>query len=203
MIDEALKHGVEFFVQTSVDRGGEEKSYDNPTAIPHFISKHRIEHHLVDKSKNTNMNWTILRPVAFFDNFAPGFLGKAFTAMWRVALKGKSFQLISSKDIGWFGAQALLDPATYKGRAISLAGDQLTNDEFAKVYKDTIGETLPTTYGFVASIMLYLIKDLGIMFKWFHDEGYGANVEELRKIHPGLQDSKAWLLESSYAKKQQ
>jgi uncharacterized protein YbjT (DUF2867 family) len=66
VVDGALAAGVKFFVYTSVERGGEDQSYENPTPIPHFISKHRIEHHLVEKAGD-KMQWTILRPVAFMD----------------------------------------------------------------------------------------------------------------------------------------
>jgi uncharacterized protein YbjT (DUF2867 family) len=66
LVDAALKNGVKHFVYTSVDRGGD-KSYDNPTYVPHFISKHNIEHHLVDSSKGTDMGWTVLRPTAFLE----------------------------------------------------------------------------------------------------------------------------------------
>lgn len=51
ILNGALANGVEFFVYSSVNRGGEEKSYETKTNIPHFISKHNFEHHLVDKSK--------------------------------------------------------------------------------------------------------------------------------------------------------
>jgi uncharacterized protein YbjT (DUF2867 family) len=68
LVDAALAHDVKFFVYSSIDRGGE-KSFDNPTPIPHFISKHNIEHHLVDKAgaKGEKLGWTILRPTAFLD----------------------------------------------------------------------------------------------------------------------------------------
>lgn len=66
MVDGALANGVKFFVYSSVDRGGEEKSYETKTKIPHFISKHDVEHHLVEKSKG-KMEWTILRPCTFMD----------------------------------------------------------------------------------------------------------------------------------------
>lgn len=68
LVDAALEHGVKMFVYTSVDRGGD-KSFDTPTPIPHFISKHNIEHYLVDKAgaKGEKMQWTILRPTAFLD----------------------------------------------------------------------------------------------------------------------------------------
>lgn len=66
MVDGALANGVKFFVYSSVDRGGEEKSYETKTKIPHFISKYHIEHHLLEKSK-AKMEWTILRPCTFME----------------------------------------------------------------------------------------------------------------------------------------
>ena len=39
---------------------GDEHSWENPTPIPHFASKHEIEHHLKDTAGE--MGWTILRP---------------------------------------------------------------------------------------------------------------------------------------------
>jgi uncharacterized protein YbjT (DUF2867 family) len=51
------------------------------------------------------MTWTILRPTAFIDNVAPGFARKIFPTTWKAGLKPTTkLQLISSKDIGFFGA---------------------------------------------------------------------------------------------------
>jgi len=50
LIDEAVAHGVKHIVFTSVDRGGDEKSWTNPTNIKHFLAKHNIEIHLRDKA---------------------------------------------------------------------------------------------------------------------------------------------------------
>jgi hypothetical protein len=66
LVDEAVANGVEWFVYSSVDRGGDEKSWDNPTPIPHFISKHNIELYLREKAGD-KMMWSILRPTAFMD----------------------------------------------------------------------------------------------------------------------------------------
>jgi len=60
MVDEAVKAGVKQFVYSSVERGGDEESWNNPTPIPHFESKYQIEHHLRDNAKQ--MGWTVLRP---------------------------------------------------------------------------------------------------------------------------------------------
>lgn len=59
LIDASLKAGVKFFVYSSVDRHGED-SINNPTDVPHFIHKHEIEHYLIEKTKSTDMRWTIL-----------------------------------------------------------------------------------------------------------------------------------------------
>ncbi|XRM43824.1 hypothetical protein ABZX51_006978 [Aspergillus tubingensis] len=123
LIDESIRQKVKFFVYSSVDRGGEEHSFQNPTKIPHFIKKHNIEHHLVNRSKDGNMDWVILRPAAFFENLTPDFFGKVFTTCFKMALAGKPLQLVATSDIGYFGAEAFLNPEKYKGRAISLAGD--------------------------------------------------------------------------------
>ncbi|KAL4951309.1 hypothetical protein BDW69DRAFT_170333 [Aspergillus filifer] len=128
LIDETLKHEVEFFVQTSVDRGGEEKSPNSPTDIPHFAAKHNIEQHLMTNSKGTDMRWFILRPVAFMENLTAGFFGKVFATSYKMALRGKPLQHIATSDIGYFAAEGLLNPDVWAGRGLSLAGDELTYD---------------------------------------------------------------------------
>ncbi|KAF2194409.1 NmrA-like family protein [Zopfia rhizophila CBS 207.26] len=200
LIDAAIEVGVKFFVYTSVDRYGE-ASIDNPTRIPHFINKHNIEHHLINSTKNGKMNWTILRPVAFMENFTDNFLGRAFVTSWKMAVKNKPLQVIAVRDIGFFGAQAFLRPDEFKGRGISLAGDELTIDQMAQIFKKKTGRDLDWTYRFICSLLMWMVKDFGIMFKWFYDVGYAANIAELKKMHPGLTNFETWLeTESQFAK---
>lgn len=196
LIDESIKNGVEHFVFTSVERGGNDRSEKNPTDIEHFASKHRIEEYLKEKSGNgSKMTYTILRPVAFMDNLNPGFFGKAFASMWG-GLGDKPLQLVSTRDIGLFGARAFTDPA-YKNRAIGLAGDELTLAQGQKVFKETMGFDMPITYGFVGSGIKYMVKEVGTMFGWFKDEGYAVDIQALRKEEPRLQSLGQWLKESS------
>lgn len=139
------------------------------------------------------MDWTILRPVAFLENFTPDFFGKVFTTAWKITVKEKPLQVISTKDIGFFGAKAFLFPDQYKGQAISLAGDELTFDKMAEIFKSKTGKSVPMTFDFVARSLLWMMKDLGYMFQWFYDVGYGANIAALKETHPGLKDFKTWL----------
>lgn len=43
LITEAEKNGVGHFVFNSVERGGDARSWENPTDVPHFATKHNSE----------------------------------------------------------------------------------------------------------------------------------------------------------------
>lgn len=202
LVDEALKHGIKQFVYSSVERGGEKTSFDNPTPIPHFISKHNIEHHLVEKAQGTDMNYTILRPVAFMENWSSGFFGKMFGAMWSSALPAdRKLQLISVQDIGYFAAQAFTNPDQYRNRAVGLAGDELTLDQANKIFMEKTGSPAPATYGFLGAGLMWGVKEVGTMFGWFRDVGYGVDIPALKKEHPGLLSLGDWIEKHSAFKK--
>ncbi|KAF4960903.1 hypothetical protein FSARC_10334 [Fusarium sarcochroum] len=200
-IDECVNYKVSFFVYGSVDRGGD-RSFNNRTPVPHFASKYDVEHYLAEKASLANMDYTFLRPAGFMDNYKPGFQSKMFLTCWKIALKDKPLQLIAVSDIGYFAAQAFMDPQRYKSQAISLAGDELTFDQAAKVFEKTTGQRMPLTFGFIASIVLFLLKGIGAMFQWMVKEGFGADVQELRKSHPGMVDFATYLeTQSGYVSK--
>lgn len=201
LINASIDNGVEHFVFTSVDRGGPGRSEKNPTVIPHFLTKHNIEEYLKEKSSGSKMSWTILRPVAFMDNLTPDFMGKGFASMW-AGVGSKPLQLIACRDIGLFAARAFQNPKEYQGRAISLAGDELTLEQGKKVFKESLGTDMPETWGFVGAGIKMASKEMGTMFNWFAEEGYGADIKALRKEEPALQDFGTWLKETSGFKKQ-
>jgi uncharacterized protein YbjT (DUF2867 family) len=202
LVDAAIQHGVKHFVYSSVDRHGAQSDSD-PTNVPHFISKYRIEKHLLEKSAGTDMTWTILRPVAFMENFTPDFMGKVFATAWWAGLpENIQLQLVATTDIGYFAAQALIKPEEYKGRKLSLAGDELTYNQANQVFKEKLRKDMPTTFGFVGWLLLKLVKELGLMFKWFAEVQYAADIKELKSIHPHLMTLGDWLeKESGWAKK--
>ncbi|KAF1976332.1 NAD(P)-binding protein [Bimuria novae-zelandiae CBS 107.79] len=199
LIDESVAHGVKHFVYSSVDRGGNVKSFENETPIPHFQSKFRIEKHLLEKagSKGEKMGWTILRPVAFMDNLEPGFKTKVFLAALRATLRGKPLQWVATEDIGIFGAKAFRDPEAWNARAEALAGDELTLDEMSGCFERVTGAPVPATYGFFGSALMYAVKEVNIMITWFANDGYGANIAQLKQEEPQLCGFERWLRERS------
>lgn len=192
LIDSAIKFGVKHFVYSSVDRHGDD-SINNKTDIPHFISKHNIEHHLFKATKGKDMSWTVLRPVAFMENFDGGFVGKVFTAAWKSVVKSRPLQLVATDDIGVFAAKSFTDPEKYAGRSVSLAGDELTYEQMQKVFVNKTGAEAPRTLDIVAKGVLWMSKEMGTMFSFFEREGYGADIKALKKEHPGLIDLGTWL----------
>lgn len=204
LIDESIKEGVTHFVYSSVDRGGNKRSFENETPVPHFQSKYHIEQHLLEKAgKNgERMGWTILRPVAFMDNLTPAFPTKVFLAALRDTLQSKPNQWVSVEDIGLFGAKAFRENKEWNARAEGLAGDQLTMDEMSGVFQKVTGGPVPATYGMLGSALMWAVKEVNLMITWFATEGYGVDVAMLRKEEPQLTDFETWLREKSGWKEQ-
>ncbi|KXJ94164.1 hypothetical protein Micbo1qcDRAFT_220754 [Microdochium bolleyi] len=198
LVDAALRHGVRHFVYSSVDRHGPELSPKNPTDVPHFVTKHNIEKHLMDETRKAGtaaMTWTILRPVAFYDNLG-GFQGKIFATAWRDVLgRSKPLQLIGADDVGAAAARALTEEnvGEFAGRAISLAADELTYDQFDDIFVRQTGRPAPTTFSFMARFVMWMVGELGTMYAWFARQGFAASVAESRAVLPEMKDFKTWL----------
>ncbi|KAF6837671.1 nucleoside-diphosphate-sugar epimerase family protein [Colletotrichum musicola] len=206
-VDASVDAGASQIVFTSVDRGGEDKSWENPTDVPHFYQKHAVELRLRDRAEELEragrkLRWTILRPTAFMDNTNPGTFGKVFAAMWSTLPADRTLQFVSVRDIGLFAARAIAEPERWDRRALSLAGDDMTYAQAREVFKRVVGSEMPQTYTVFGQGMMWAISDVGKMFEFFRREGYGADVQMLRTEEPRLQDFEAWLRESSGWKKE-
>lgn len=205
LVAESIKQGVSHFVQSTVDRGGDERSYDNETDVPHFASKYRLEHYLLDEVAKAGgkMTWTLLRPVAFYDNFAPGFPARVFVTALKNHLGDKPLQFVATKDIGVFGAKALLeaDSPTYKNKAISLAGDSVSVDQIVEGFNAVSSSAPAPTFSILGSALTWGVAEMGHMIRWFAREGYGADIDKCKKLHPGMMDLRTWVAQSNWPKK--
>ncbi|KAL8754595.1 MAG: hypothetical protein Q9199_004232 [Rusavskia elegans] len=170
--------------------------------LKHNFQSWSIEEHMLEKIKAATsstadqMKWTILRPVAFMDNLQPGLLGKLFASAWKVTLpppQNQKVQFIATEDVGWFAAQAFLKPEEYADRALSLAGDEISYAEADETFKAKLGYSMPLTFGPLARLGLWASRDFGTMFDFFREEGFGADIEGLRRMNPGMMRFAEWV----------
>jgi uncharacterized protein YbjT (DUF2867 family) len=182
--DAAVRAGVKHFVYSSV--GGA----DRDTRVPHFESKLRIERYLLTLDLPT----TVLRPVMFHDillDIAPRPVeGELVLSLWLDP--ETSVQLIATSDIGAFAAEAFENPDVWIGRAVEIAGDDLTGPQMAAAFEAVSG--VPTRFQQLPIEPLRASRaDLANMFDWFERDGYHADLPELRRIRPDLVSLETWL----------
>ncbi|KAI1435122.1 hypothetical protein GGR50DRAFT_694457 [Xylaria sp. CBS 124048] len=201
LIDESIKTGVRHFVYSSVERGGDEASWQNPTPVPHFQTKHAIEHHLLNSTRpgtpGEKMGWTILRPVAFMDNLVPGFSTKVFISALRNRLGDKKLQWVATVDIGIFAAKAFANPTHWNRKAVGLAGDELNFDELNQAFESATGHPAPVAFWLFGSALTFMVKEMDLMIGWFATDGYRADVPARRTEHAGMLTMGQWLMQES------
>ncbi|RYP61687.1 hypothetical protein DL771_010038 [Monosporascus sp. 5C6A] len=207
LIDMAIRAGVTHFVYNSVERGGDEESWNNPTPIPHFRSKYYIERHLRDATATgkagERMGWTIFRPVAFMDNLVPGFPSRVFMAAMHNWMGDKPNQWIATSDIGIFATKAFVKPERWNRKAVGLAGDELTFRELGAAFDKVTGHPVPEAHWIFGSVLTFMVTELRLMIGWFASDGYKADVKSRRREHPELLTMEKWLgKESSFTTKE-
>jgi hypothetical protein len=65
------------------------------------------------------------------------------------------------------------------------------------ISKTKIESGMPGSYEFLANGLLWAIADVKLMFKWFADEGYAANIPEVKNVYPELLEWASWLEKES------
>jgi uncharacterized protein YbjT (DUF2867 family) len=176
--------GTPHLVYSSLD-GAEPGS-----GVPHYETKWCIEQRI----RELALSATILRPVAFMENFSTGAVTRSvFLGILKAALgTSRRLQLVSTSDVGWFAARALEQPALYAGRAIPVAGDELNLDEMLDAYREVNGYA-PKPFPVPHVGLKLLPRDLSSMLAWFAECGFQANIPELKREHPGLMSFSSWL----------
>ena len=184
LADAARAAGVRHFIYSSV--GGAERS----TGIPHFDSKWKIEEHL----RNSGLPTTVFRPVFMMYNFnAPDMQASILQGRLLMALRPEiPMQMLSAEDLAEFVNKAFEAPADYLGKAIELAGDELTMPQAAEVFSRVLGREVHFVEQPIEQVMR-ISRELAIMMEWYNRHGYRADIKALRALHPGLMTLDTWL----------
>jgi uncharacterized protein YbjT (DUF2867 family) len=182
--DAAARANVPHVVYSSV--GGAERG----TGISHFESKFDVEQRL-----DALVPATILRPTFFMENLAAQLTpDQDGEIVIRMPMPGDvPMQMIAVQDIGRAAARLLLEPSAIDGKAIEVAGDELTLDLVAARAGEALGvparfETIPLEY-------LGGDEDLKAMFRWFAEgSSYQADLARSRSLVPEVRDLRSWLV---------
>ncbi len=183
LADAAKAAGVRHVVYSSVGSAHRE------TGIPHFDSKGEIEEY----KRQTDLPYTILRPVFFMQNWEmmrdqilDGTLAQPLDPE-------KPLQQVNVEDIGAFAAMAFENPDEWLGREVDLAGDELTMPEVAETMSQVTGREISYYQVPWNQFREQMGEEFAIMYEWFNDEGYEADIEALRDVHPELMSLEQYL----------
>ncbi|KAJ6577814.1 hypothetical protein B0H19DRAFT_1020313 [Mycena capillaripes] len=196
LADAAAAHGVRHFVYAGANFGGVP---ENRTGVPHFDTKRVAEEYL--KTKHPTLPTTVLRPVTFMDQLVQGDPASAVSRLTKIMflcqLKPTTrLQLVAAADVGAVAAHALQEPEKYLGRVVDVAGDAVTPHDLEDGWREVFGvEMRPEMIA--GSALSWMVKtatkDLRLMFKFFNETGYNADVATAREMYPQMKDWKTFL----------
>ena len=176
LIDLADDAGVKHFVYSSVG------SAHRRTGVPHFDSKYEIEEHL----RASRLPHTVLRPVYLMENWdytreplSTGILPTPLSP-------GTVLQQVTVEDVGAFASMAITDPGRWIGRAIDLAGDELSMEGTAAVFGRVMGQPVKVEQIPWEFLRTQVDDDQYRMYQWFESTGFDADLPELRTLRPDL-----------------
>lgn len=190
--DAAKAAGIQHLVYSSVG------SAHRGMGQKHFDSKWIIEQYI----QSLDLPNTILRPVAFFENFnweRPSISNGIFNGMGLRPEKER--QLIALEDIAVFAALAFAKPGEFLGKTIELAGDALTEQQIADTFAKVIGRPVRLAMP-SGSADWTSEEEMKAMFNFFNGEGYDADISTLRKLHPGLLTLEQYLRKNGWENQQ-
>lgn len=190
MADAAKAAGIEHFVYSSVG------SAERNTGIPHFDSKFQVEEYV----RSLNVPYTILRPVFFFYNYNMMRPTVENGTLPQPLSPDTKLQQLSEEDYGAMVAEVFERRADFLGRALELASVDMTMAEVAAAFSQALGK--PVAYQQIPfeAFEQQAGEEVTIMYRWFENVGYAADLAQLKRDFSKLSDFDAYLREQGWAK---
>jgi uncharacterized protein YbjT (DUF2867 family) len=186
----ALK--VQHFVYSSVG------SANLKTGVLHFDTKGQIEEHI----RSLDLPYTILRPVAF--NYSwndPSVRNYVLNGVFSLPLSPNTkLQLMSEEDYGVFVVLALENPEKWLGRSLDLVSEELTMLQMVEAFQKVIGRSVQYVKMSWEQSLQAFGEEYTLMFRWFEDVGYSANLNLVRQEYSNLTTLEQYLRQHGWDK---
>lgn len=188
--DAASSAGIQHFVYSSVG------SAERNTGIPHFDSKFQVEEYI----RAISLPYTIMRPVFFFYNY---------NAMRPMVEKGTlsqplspetKLQQLSEEDYGEMVAEVFERPTEFLNREQEVASVDMTMTEIAAVFSRVFGKTVEYQQIPFEAFEQQAGEEVTLMYRWFENVGYAADLAELKRDFAKLTDFESYLRARDWAK---
>ena len=205
IINSAKRAGVQHVVFSSV--GATERT--EGLGISHFDAKREIEHRLLQ----SELNWTILRPVTFMENIISPRFRKTICKQGVLQFgfnRERVFQFVAMTDLAIFVALAFKNDPRLQGKATEIASDAVTMPQLAEILGKKVGRQVK--YKFLGysvqraiAVFIQLTRTQGAFkagpslvnqFRWNNGSqhgGWNADLEALRNINPRLMTVEQWV----------
>lgn len=181
--------GIEHFIYSSVG------SADLKTGVPHFDSKAKVEAYI----QEIGLPYTILRPVFLMENWEMFGRDSILQGTLAQPLKPETkLQQVSVNDVGAFAAIAFEMPKEWMGKAVDIAGDEATMTETAAIFSRVIGRPVNYVQLPWEQFQQFTGEEMTIMYRWFDNVGYSADISARRKEYPDLMTLEKYLQNNSW-----
>lgn len=165
----AAESDIDHFIFSSV--GGADRAEE----VEHFVSKYRVEQRIAD----LDLPATILRPVYFMGNLE-GNREEIQNGTLALPLnEGVSLQMLDVGDYGAVAARVFAAPDEYVGEIIEVAGDEHTLESMAATFTDILDTDVEAVHVPLDDAREQQPEDLVMMYEWFNEEGYTADIDAL------------------------
>ncbi|PTB68582.1 NAD(P)-binding protein [Trichoderma citrinoviride] len=199
LVDLALEFKVDALVYSSTIPPGPDM--DDAYEASHR-SKREIELYCKGLGER-GLNWTIVRPGFFMENFE-GFMGSLAVGILSQGLRKETdITLVASEDIGKVAAGVFQNHGRFAHKILSITGGSLSMTEIKAAYKEVMGKQMPSVPSILAWLILKLsagarnvVKQIERNYDVRVSGGYPTLEEEVEaaKTICELQSFRTWLL---------
>ena len=187
--DAAKAASIQHFVYSSVG------SAERKTGIPHFDSKFQVEEYI----RTIKLPYTIMRPVFFFYNYkAMRSMVENGTLSQPLSPKTK-LQQLSEEDYGEMVAEVFERPADFLNREQEVASVDMIMTEIAAAFSRVFGKNVEYQQIPFEAFEQQAGEEVTIMYRWFENVGYAADLAQLKRDFPEPTDFESYLRDRNWA----